>query len=271
MDENNVQQTQAQPAANPPEMTAIKPVEQAAAPAEKASTEKPAEQAKPKKAPRLFFKENDRILVTINGYHNNETGELAFVTPEEDDTNSLDSSLDGMFTKVAYKFWFTRCTYDKLNRYRGRSMIYNSEDQNNTLNEIRLREFFLVLHLVDWNITDENGDKIKLKFDTNKTLSDESLKIAYALPPSLLDAALVSYERKMGIISKDRAGMKKGMDQNDPSLFVDPCHRLQTIISSSRRPFWRTWRVSPQGTCPCRHTSFRTRTASSSASRDTRP
>ena len=198
MDENNVQQTQAQPAAaNPPELTAVKPAEQAAAPAET-----PAEQVKPKKAPRLFFKEDDRILITINGYHNNETGELAFVTPEEDETNGLvnDSAIDGMFTKVPYKFWFTRCTYDKLNRYRGRSMIYNSEDQNNTLNEIRLREFFLVLHLVDWNITDENGDKIQLKFDTNKTLSDESLKIAYALPPSLLDAALVSYERKMGII-----------------------------------------------------------------------
>ena len=190
MDENNAQQTQPQAAV--PEMKAVnsEAQPQAAAP------------ARPKKAPRLFFKEDDRILVTINGYHNNETGELAFVTPEEDDTNELvdESAINGVFTKVPYKFWFTRCTYDKLNRYRGRSMIYNSEDQNNTLNEIRLREFFLVLHLVDWNITDDDGNKIELKFDTNKTLSQESLKIAYALPPSLLDAALVAYERKIGII-----------------------------------------------------------------------
>ena len=153
-----------------------------------------------KKKPRLFFKKDERILVTINGYHSNETGELSFVVADENDTNTSDSLINDMFTKVPYKFWFTRCTYDRLNRFRTRSMIYNTEDQNNTINEIKLREFFLMFNLVDWNITDDDGNKIPLTFDTNNALSDDSIKLAYSLPSNLMDAALISYERKMGII-----------------------------------------------------------------------
>ena len=75
-------------------------------------------------------------------------------------------------------------------------MIYNSEDQNNTINELQLREFFLVYHLVDWNLKDENGDKVPIKFDPNGSLSDETLELIYSLPSSLIDVVLTSYERK---------------------------------------------------------------------------
>ena len=153
---------------------------------------------KKKVAPKIFFKTDSRVEVSIDGYHSNDTGELSFALPS-DDKNAQDESLDELFTKVNYKFWFTRCTYDKLNRYRTRSMIYNSEDQNNTINEMRLREFFLIFHLVDWNLTDEDGKKVELKFDPNKALSDESLKLIYTLPSNLLDIALSTYERKMSL------------------------------------------------------------------------
>ena len=159
-----------------------------------------AEKKEPKKkvAPRIFFKQDSRVEISINGYHNNDTGELAFAIPADDkDTN--DDSFGELFTKVNYKFWFSRCPYDKYNRYRTRSMIYNSEDQNNTINELRLREFFLVFHLVDWNLTDEDGKKVELKFDPNKALSDESLKLIYTLPNTLLDVVLTTYEKKMSL------------------------------------------------------------------------
>ena len=64
---------------------------------------------------------------------------------------------------------------------------------------MRLREFFLVFHLVDWNLTDEDGKKIELKFDPNKSLSDESLDLIYTLPSMLLDVVLATYERKMSL------------------------------------------------------------------------
>ena len=153
---------------------------------------------KKKAAPRIFFKQDSRVEISINGYHNNDTGELAFAIPA-DDKDINDDSFGELFTKVNYKFWFSRCPYDKYNRYRTRSMIYNSEDQNNTINELRLREFFLVFHLVDWNLTDEDGKKVELKFDPNKALSDKSLKLIYTLPNTLLDVVLTTYEKKMSL------------------------------------------------------------------------
>lgn len=145
--------------------------------------------------PKLFYKSDEKVLIAVNGYHNKETGELALVLPVEDE--SKNETFDNLFIKVEYKFWFSRVPYDKLNRYRSRSMIYNSEDQNNTINEIRLREFFLVFHLLDWNLTDEDDKKIELKFDTNKALSDESLELIYSLPHNLIDVVLTTFERKI--------------------------------------------------------------------------
>jgi len=165
----------------------------------KVADEKPSKPEEKKKvAPKIFFQQDSKVEISINGYHNNETGELAFAIPA-DDKDSNDDSFGDLFTKVNYKFWFSRCPYDKYNRYRTRSMIYNSEDQNNTINELRLREFFLVFHLVDWNLKDENGKKIELKFDPNKALSDESLKLIYTLPNTLLDVVLTTYEKKMSL------------------------------------------------------------------------
>ena len=173
-----------------------KPVEAVAEKKPESVAEK--KESKKKAAPRIFFKQDSRVEISINGYHNNDTGELAFAIPADDkDTN--DDSFGELFTKVNYKFWFSRCPYDKYNRYRTRSMIYNSEDQNNTINELRLREFFLVFHLVDWNLTDEDGKKVELKFDPNKALSDESLKLIYTLPNTLLDVVLTTYEKKMSL------------------------------------------------------------------------
>jgi len=162
--------------------------------------QEPAEEPRKKVAPRIFFNKDSRIEVSVNGYHNNETGELAFAVPVENEaTIDTENAFGELFTKVNYKFWFTRCTYDKYNRYRTHSMRYNIEDKTNTINEVRLREFFLVFHLVDWNLTDEDGKKIELKFDPNKSLSDESLDLIYTLPSVLLDVVLATYERKMSL------------------------------------------------------------------------
>ena len=147
--------------------------------------------------PVLFFKKDTKIEISIDGYHSKETGVLQFVLLNEN--NNDNKEIDELFNKVNYKFWFTRVPYDRLNRYRNNSMIYNSEDQNNTINELKLREFFLVYHLIDWNLTDEDGKKIEVKFDPNAALSDESLNLIYQLPSILIDNVLMAFERKMAI------------------------------------------------------------------------
>lgn len=165
---------------------------------EKAEKKPEKKQEKKIAAPFLFFNKNNRIEISVYGYHSQETGELQFAVLEENKDVATEE-LEKIFTKVNYKFWFSRCPYDKLNRYRSRSMIYNSEDQNNTINELQLREYFLVYHLVDWNLKDENGEKIELKFDPNGALSDETLELIYTLPSILIDIVLSSYEKKASI------------------------------------------------------------------------
>lgn len=195
MNENENQNINGQAAPQQAEQQTIPQAQQApAAPAQTAAPEK-------KVAPKIFFNKDEKIEISVNGYHSNKTGELAFVLLADDTADAVDDdSYTDMFTKVNYKFWFTRCSYDKLNRWRSRSMIYNTEDQNNTINELKLREFFLIFNLVDWNLTDENGSKVELKFDPNKALSNESLKLIYtSLPASLLDTVLTAYEKKISL------------------------------------------------------------------------
>lgn len=154
------------------------------------------EEVKTKIVPKLFMKKDEKVKIQVVGFHSASNGELAFVLPKE---YSDEKNFDNLLIKKDYQFLFTRVTYDKLNRYRNRSIIYNSEDKNNTINQLKLREHFLVFHLVDWNLQDEEGKKIELKFDPNGALSDESLDLIYQLPSNMLDLVLASYEKRMNV------------------------------------------------------------------------
>lgn len=155
---------------------------------------------KKKIAPKLFIKPSDRITIKVTGYYDNMDGEFVFVVPDNINSELPQvDSLEDLWTAVKHEFVFTRISYDRLNRYRNNSMIYNSEANNNTINLIKLRDFFLVYHLVDWNLTDEDGQKIPLKFDANGALSDESLSLIYSLQPMVLDLIFSLLEKKMNI------------------------------------------------------------------------
>lgn len=157
---------------------------------------------KKKISPKLFMKKDDHIIIDIVGYYSNEDGSLVFVLPKdmEKEISDKEEIVSGIWTAVHHRFEFTRVGYDKLNRYRKGSMIYNHEGKNNTINLVQLHDFFLVFHLVDWNYCDEDGNPIKFKFDMNGALSDESLGYVYSLPPMVLDLVFSIYEKRMNII-----------------------------------------------------------------------
>ena len=146
--------------------------------------------------PKIFMSKDSKITIALTSYYNNATGEMVMVLPKE---YSTDESFDNIFTKVEHEFVFTRVPYDRLNKYRTRSMVYNSEDKTNTINTLTLREYLLVYHLIDWNLVDEDGNKIDLKFDPNGALSNETLQMIYQLPPNMLDMVLTNYEKRMNI------------------------------------------------------------------------
>ena len=64
---------------------------------------------------------------------------------------------------------------------------------------MKLREFFWLFHLNDWNFEDENGKKLELKHDPSGALSDESLELLNQLPANILDVAISVFERKINV------------------------------------------------------------------------
>ena len=148
--------------------------------------------------PKIFMKKDERIKVEVTCFFSKETGDMILVLPKEMATNDKEN-IDNVLLREDFEFIFSKVTYDKLNIYRSRSMIYNSEDKNNTINAVKLRNFLLIFHLQDWNIKDENGNKIELKFDPNGALTNETLNLIYTLPSNLLDLVLATYEKRMNI------------------------------------------------------------------------
>ena len=178
-------QNEALPKAN---ATTVEKAENAAEP------QKTAESANEKKVrPQLFFSKDELIPITVTGFYSKETGQLEFVVPEEQkDTTDA-------FIAVKHIFRFSRVPYNRLNLYRSQSMKYSSTERSNVVDVIKLRDYFWTFHLRDWNIEDNNGEKIHLVVDPDGTLSDGSLEKLYELPASILDTVITLFERKLNI------------------------------------------------------------------------
>ena len=143
--------------------------------------------------PKFFVGKDEKIECVVNGFYNKENGMLEFAVPGE-----IQEETD-RFNVVKHIFYFSRVTYDRLNIYRTQSTVYNSSDRSSSISFLKLREFLWLFHLTDWNFTDENGNKIELKRDTNNALSEESRELLYQIPASILDIAIGIFERKINI------------------------------------------------------------------------
>lgn len=148
--------------------------------------------------PKLFITGDEEINVEVDVIFNNVDGDILSVVVAELELDV--EKIKAIFGYERYKFVFTRPTYDKLNRYRQKSSEFNQEARVTVINQLKLRDFFLVYHLKDWNIKDENGNKIELEFEPNGTLTDETIDIVYGLHPSILDVVITSFERKLLLV-----------------------------------------------------------------------
>lgn len=143
--------------------------------------------------PKFFISNEERISVSIDVLFDKDDGSILSIFAVEDEVDS--KKLTELLGLKRLKFVFTRPNYDKINRYRTRCSEYNNETKSMMVNHLRMRDFFIIYHLKDWNIEDENGNVIKLEFDPNGALSDDSLNSVYNLHPSILDAVLNNYEK----------------------------------------------------------------------------
>lgn len=143
--------------------------------------------------PRLFYGKDEPINIEVAGYYNRDTGEFEFAMPSSELTGNED-----LFLVVRHVFTFSRVPYNRLNIYRNQSMTYG-ERSNTTINVIRLREFFWTFHLQDWNIQDNDGNRVELQHTPDGALTDESMEVLNQLPASLLDTAISMFERRINI------------------------------------------------------------------------
>lgn len=154
---------------------------------------------KKKVRPKLFANPNSEITVTAIGYYNSETGELEFALPESDENNGEVNGSD-QFIIQKNTFIFSRIPYNRLNVYRSRSGKYNPDDKSTTIDFIKFRNFIWTFHLKDWNLEDDDGNKIEIKHDIDGTLSEESEKMLWNVPAVILDIVIQMYENKLNLL-----------------------------------------------------------------------
>ena len=149
--------------------------------------------------PRMFVKKDETITVEFEIMFFKETGEILSVIPK-DIPNQIADTMRSYFGVDSYKFTFSKPSYNQMNRYRNGSSEIERSSRTSMVNNLKLRDYFLIFHLKEWNMTDEEGNVIKLGFEPNGALDDASEKIVYGLHPTILDVVLASFERQMVLV-----------------------------------------------------------------------
>ncbi len=146
---------------------------------------------------KMFIGEEE-VVVNLTVAFDKETGEFK---------SAFDSTFEKQFELLKdklmierFEFRFSKPNYNTLNGYRQSSSEFNPVSQTKLINPLKLRDFFLVFHLKGWNVKDNDGNDIELKFEENGALTDESMDIIYKLHPSIIDQILNAYERKATLV-----------------------------------------------------------------------
>ena len=147
-----------------------------------------------KKAKPLFFiGSEDRTTIEVDVLTHPETGRVMSVTKTGygiDFENGF-----SFFVHTVLKFTFSIPNYIQISEYRRRSTSLDPDTQTPIIDHVKMREFFLINHLKEWNLTDENGDELPITFDDNGLISDSSLIVAHSLSPAIMDVVFTIFER----------------------------------------------------------------------------
>lgn len=150
---------------------------------------------KPLAKPSFFIKKSARNTVKVDVLTSKEDGRIVSVS-----RTGLGIDFDKDFSTMAHtvlEFTFSLPNYEDLSTYRQRSLVFRREIQQMIVDKLSIRNFLLVWHLKDWNLTDEEGKKINLVCDPNGSMSDESLAMVYAVSPTLMDVVMTVFEKDL--------------------------------------------------------------------------
>lgn len=160
---------------------------------EKRNSEQTEEQEKPAAKPSFFVKKSARHIIKMDVLTSKEDGRVASVSKAGLGINFEEDFPFLVYTELIFEFSIPN--FEDMSTYRQRSSSYRREAQQIIVDKLQLRNFLLVWHLKDWNLTDEDGKKIPLTFDPNGTLSEESLAVVYSMSPTLMDVVMTIFEK----------------------------------------------------------------------------
>jgi len=145
-----------------------------------------------KKFPSFFIKKDDRFKVEVDVLFKKISGQILSVSKVG---VGIDFSQLDMLGRFGCWAKFSLPDYEKITTYRRNST--RIEDGILVIDNFRLRNFYLIYHLKDWNVIDDEGNKIDLEFDPDGSLTRETVGKVNSIFPTLLDVILTVFEGRL--------------------------------------------------------------------------
>jgi len=146
------------------------------------------------KFPKLFVKPENLIEVDVDVIFDPTNGDVYSITQ----TGLFDMEKLDLLDCVSYYFKFKPVTYDNIQVYRKQASFYDSSAGDLVINRLTLRSLFLINHLKETNMVDENGKPIEIEIDKNTdVLSLSGVSELFKTIPALLDVVMTLFERKL--------------------------------------------------------------------------
>ena len=150
---------------------------------------------KPRKRPSLFV-DDENLKVEVTVLYSYETGNILSVFAH---TLPIEQQLKKAMGIEELVFEFSKMSYDQLRGYRDVCSYIDPNTKALQINDLKMRDCYVYYHLKGWNLKDDDGNDIELKFTEGGSLSEESTRIFYSLTPAIIDVAINEFENKLNL------------------------------------------------------------------------
>jgi len=146
------------------------------------------------KFPKLFIKKDDLIQIDIDVIFDPTNGDVYSITQKD----LINTEEINVLECASYYFKFKPISYDNMQAYRSQSSTYDSSAKDLIINRLILRNLFLMNHLRETNLVDEDGNPIKIEIDEKTdVMSISGMTTLFQTVPALLDVAMTLFEKKL--------------------------------------------------------------------------
>lgn len=139
---------------------------------------------------KIFIEEDAKVIVEIDILSDKKTGKIVNVFKK--DSFPIGDEMKALFGYSVESFEFSIPTFEDITLYRQQS----SNNPTRVIDKNILRNYFIVMHLKDWSLKNEKGEKINLDFEINGGLSTKSTRLVNRVPTVIWDVVLTIFERE---------------------------------------------------------------------------